>query len=82
MLVDLIFSSNKYNTSKIMEYTIHRIVEHFIGDNKVSWAKGIITYSRWLKIFPHLYGLIPKPKSKWKHVAWCEKNLNVMGSMA
>lgn len=64
---------------KVMEMTIHLVVVFFTGDNYASRAKGIITYCRWIKFLPNLYGLIPKPKSKFKKLAWCDRNMHIRG---
>ena len=67
---------------KVMESTIHPVVVFFTGDNYASWAKGIITYCGWIKFFPSLYGLIYKPKSKFKKLAWCDTNMHIRGLIA
>ena len=53
----------------VIEWTVHPIVVFFTGDNYASWEKGIITYCRLIKFFPNLYGLIPKPKSKFEKLS-------------
>ena len=64
---------------KVMEWKIHPTVVFFTGDNYASWAKGIITYCRWIKLLPNIYRPIPKPNSEFKKLAWCDRNMHIRG---
>lgn len=62
-----------------MGFSIHPFVVILNKDNYESWKKGILTHLRWFKLFPYLYGLIPKLDIPWKQSIWGNNNDHVVG---